>query len=151
MTGPLSDWTSKSKSLLYWLCVVSGISALVRVQFEEVEALEEALESLLVCSLLEGTSLEDELSSLLCSEDCSLEELAGVDSLEEVSSLEVDSLVRTLEDSALLEDSAALDELEGESLEEAVGPEDLAGSPPQEARTKQAKARRIALCFMGLG
>ena len=131
--------------------MVSGISALVRVQFEEVEALEEALESLLVCSLLEGTSLEDELSSLLCSEDCSLEELAGVDSLEEVSSLEVDSLVRTLEDSALLEDSAALDELEGESLEEATGLEDLAGSPPQEARAKQAKARRITLRFMGLG
>lgn len=139
--------------------MVSGISALVKVQLEEVKALE----SLLVCSLLEGTSPEDELCSLLCSElcsddcsedcseDCSLEELAGVGSLEEVSSLEVDSLVGTLEDSALLEDSSALDELEEESLEEATGLEDLAGSPPQEARAKQAKARRIALRFMGLG
>lgn len=132
---------------MYWLCWVSGISALVKVQLEEVEALE----SLLVCSLLEGTSLEDELCSLLCSEDCSLEELAGVGSLEEEASLEEDWLAEALEDSASLEDSAALEELEEESLEEATGLEDLAGSPPQEARAKQAKARRIALCFMGLG
>ena len=74
-----------------------------------------------------------------------------MDSLDEASSLEEDALGEALEDSALLEDSEAEETLEAESLEEATGLEDLAGSPPQEARAKQAKARRITLRFMGLG